>query len=344
MNEFTYITALFTWQNSIICIAVLLLFIGLGFLYSVPVKRAFKHLREIIKVGVWRWVTSFCTHRIFSRFVPALAVVSAFLFEFHDKIPGADYLYPHTGTAALILFITLAITAFISSFERPADNSEAIKLSQFIAMLSDVVEAKTKRLMSYALPAAVTGATRADCFVDPLEQVRTIFDQGTKFICEQYGLTKKQIDISVLASEAGTTEWNYIYIHQEGWKHIKASTLMAKKHCLAKRSLKTNQQLFVADKELEARRGKYHLSERDIAHKSSGSVFCFPFELKVDDKVWIYVITIVTYDIQLCSQYDTNARETVKIFLEEICRRIKIELINKVIKNTTSVVAFPTNA
>jgi hypothetical protein len=244
---------------------------------------------------------------------------------------------PHEAQASLVLyplialFLITAASAFTASVIDTKDSAE-IHLASFIKKLSQVVTAKTTRLHDILLE-AITSESHSERFINPKEQIDTIFSHGSEFFRENYGLTEEQIDITIISKGPLDKKWDYTYQHHEAWNHTPADKLMKKAKCLAKKCLETGHPAFYPDKIQAAKNGDYFLSSHDDQPgKKGGSVYCRP--LKVGDAgfEWSHAITIVTYGKRLCRPHDARQVEVTEFFLLELCKRIQIELINRIIK------------
>jgi len=289
------------------------------------------------KFRVWNRFRFFCKNPWTVGALPSCVALFAFLYEYHAKLPIVGvWLSSHEqeiGCITLAGLFFLIPVSIIAAMTEGGDAGYVRRLSGYMLMVSDIVAAKSKRLTTRVLKDAMVGADRQNCFVDPLEQIRTIFDAATKFIQSEYGISPQNVDITVLERQRSDGVWTYLYTHQDGWEHTDPVTLMKTRSCLARRSLKQSQSLFAPSKQDEAKEKHYYLSSNDRIRGEVGSVYCSPLKI---NSGWNYVITVVTYNQPLCNAYDQVAANEIKAYLDEISRRINIELINGIIRNTAN--------
>ena len=94
---------------------------------------------------------------------------------------------------------------------------------------------------------------------------------------------------------------------------------------IARYCIKAKEPIFYPNKFESAFQGKYTKSKRD-ERKGNGSVYCYPVITKNRDYVDRAVITFTTYGKFLCDPADEQEEIATKIVLNDICRRIDLEL------------------
>lgn len=301
-----------------------------------------KQFPSWLRFRIWYRFQLICKHPLVAGGYPSFVVVLAFVYEFHTRLPYiGDWLAKHEsliGWLTIICLPLLILVSIVSATSEGGNEGYVRRLTGYLLMASDVVNAKSDRLIDTVVPNAVCGAARQDCFVDPIEQIRTIFNHATRFLEDQYKLGKDQINITVVGRVMPGGTWAYLYAHQTNWDQTPAHKLMSKRACIGRKCLKTSHPSFHASKIKAANNKEYFLSERDNDHKGIGSVYCVPFKfsLKNPKKSWEYAITVVTYGKQFCDEYDGASENEVTTYLEEICRRIQIELLNGIVRTTAN--------
>jgi len=296
-------------------------------------KAEFTRFINAIPFWAANGLRKFAISKKINRFGPLIVGALAFIYQ-TCCMDGQDYhaqqawvLYPLIG-----LFTTTAASAFAATVINPKNSAE-IHLSSFIRKLSEVVNAKASRLQEI-LPNAINSDLSEDRFIDPKEQIDTIFRSGSEFFKENYGLTDEQIDITIITKDPYEDKWSYTYKRNINWTHTPADKLMKKRNCLAKRCLDSGQSVFHPCKELAADNGEYYPGNRDKKPEGKeGSVYCIPLQVGDDAFQWSHVITIITYGKRLCHPNDKQQKAATRFFLLELCKRIQIELINRIIKS-----------
>ena len=205
---------------------------------------------------VWYRTQVICKHPVVAGGFPSIVVLIAFVYEFHSGLPFiGNWLTPHEeviGLLALVCLPILILTSIVGATSESGNAGYVRRLTAYLVMASDVVTAKSDRLIDTVVPNAVNGANREDCFVDPIEQIRSIFNHATRFLQNEYNLDRDQIDITVVGRDMPGGKWAYLYKHQTNWEHTDAEVLMSKRACVGRKCLKSSKPVFFPNKKTAA--------------------------------------------------------------------------------------------
>ena len=232
----------------------------------------------------------------------------------------------HEGIFWFLLVCSLG-SLFIRGIVRPPQALETDATAReveeaLIATVGTIVQTKLLRYRQ-ALPTLKPHSDKLRKLADPRKQIETIAELAARFIRENFGLKEDQISITVLR-KTPTSKWHYHYQHHPDWSHTSAEPLMATNSAAAA-ALNTGENIFLVDKIRAADEGHFTLSDRD-RRRGDGSAFVYPIKLATSSGEYAYIVSFVTYDRQLCEDFQTQTAEIAESCLREICRRFEIEL------------------
>jgi hypothetical protein len=99
-----------------------------------------------------------------------------------------------------------------------------------------------------------------------------------------------------------------------------------KEKSAASAAIKRGLPIFHASKLRAVMEGEYYQSQRDKRH-ADGSVYVYPVIVETkSSKPDRYLVSLVTYKKQLCSEHDQLAVDIMKMLMYDICRRFELEL------------------
>lgn len=99
----------------------------------------------------------------------------------------------------------------------------------------------------------------------------------------------------------------------------------------AKFCYQTGQSIFIADLRKGVKEGIFHESDR-YNRKKSGSIYCRPVRVEIDNTSYVYIFTMVVYGELLCIPYDRDECKATERIMDEITDRIELELFLHSIK------------
>lgn len=232
---------------------------------------------------------------------------------------------------------------FNPSNNKTENNDKNIDLSddflnEFILLIAKIVKYKLQRFQSAANRLKPTDNI-FELITKPKDQIKYTFDELKRLLMKSFSLKENDICITILEQDNETSEARYLY-SDNSWRHTEPNDLINSKST-AKDCLETGEPRFYPDKFKAAGEGKYYLTERDKRLKK-GSIYCYPVFVSISEHIEDkYIISISTYNRVLCEpKEDLDSVDivvdTIEFILEEICKRIKLELTLLSIKNWQS--------
>ena len=160
----------------------------------------------------------------------------------------------------------------------------------------------------------------------PERQINLLLTEFNQLLRTRFNLAENEVCITILRIDQAAEKLTFLFSTLQGRKHTPASTFF-KKQSAAKLCLERGEPIFHPDKTKAANKGEYYLSERDKRHNNgTGSIYCFPSVTKTPKKLVNHVISVVTYNKHLVFLGDKEETDSIKEILNDICRRIDLEL------------------
>lgn len=238
----------------------------------------------------------------------------------------------HEVTFICCLVVSL-ISQFLSNVIREPEKLESDQqareiLSEFINTVGAIVQAKIDRFRS-KLSDIKPNSDKFKHITKPEDQVPIIASATARFLQSAFGFHEDQIDVTILRKKSGGG-WNFDFRLQHQWSHTSPDLLMSK-GAAAMKCLEHGESAFYPDKIKAAGQGQFVLSARD-KRRGVGSAFIYPISFTDGANKTQYVVSIVTYGKQFCTDYDVQSCEITNAFLREVCRRFEVELCLDTIK------------
>ena len=239
-----------------------------------------------------------------------------------NHLPLHEKLY--FGILVLTLAFQLLRAIFVPYASDDKDSDSRQVLASFIENTGAIVQNKMDLIKSELeqLKPKTKSSNKFKCTAHPEKQFAAISRAASKFLSETYGIKEEQFNITIVEVDP-TGLWKNCWAYQK-WTRSSAEW-HAKKQSAAWRCLTRNEAAFIADIVRAANRGEYILSERDKRFMV-GSAYVYPIVFKASESTYSYVVSITTYGVQLCPEYNEVSAEITKHFLREFCRRFEIEL------------------
>ena len=278
-------------------------------------------------------------NNIFSGIVVSMSTCYFLIYELyrtewsfflsHEKL--ANYLFIILIILSLIIGTLSSIADYIEkNYCKTQDNFK----NDLITLTSKLVRAKLDRFKNNSSILK----RNANIFLKithPRDQINLLLNESSRLIQKHFSLNDDEICITIMQIDNNTSKEKafFDFSTQKAWKQTKAKTILQKSSA-AKNCLDTGEPLFIVDKKKASKKGEYHLSKRDKKNNNGkGSVYCYPSFTKTPDGEKKYIISIVTYNKQIKLSGDKEEIDGIKVILNEICRRIDLELTLKSIKD-----------
>lgn len=200
-------------------------------------------------------------------------------------------------------------------------------LGEFIENIGAIVQAKIDRFRQ-KLDEIKPNSDKFKHITRPEDQIPIIAGAAARFLRGAYGFKEDQIDITILRRK-DSGGWHY-HFQLQPWSHNSPGDLMERR-AAAIRCIENTEAAFFPDKIKSAGEGKFVLSDRD-KRRGVGSAYIYPMFFAPIASPTNCVVSIVTYGVQFCPDYDLPSCEITEAFLREICRRFEIELCLDTIK------------
>lgn len=303
-------------------------------LHWIRIKDRLRKVRHYAKVVLKKYALN----RFLSRILGPLA---GFYYLFLDVFRSDfDWIDKNIDLHIRIVFGMMAATVIahlLSSFVKETapngSNNPTRAMAEFIKTVGIIVEEKIQRYT------AIMGSLpkRGDLLMQitkPDDQILRIFKNTANFIENVFGVKTSDIDITILKRDLPNGKWNTISVYQDKWKHFDPDGIV-KNSGAAQECLRKGDPVFIPNK-LEAHdRKAFILNSRDRT-AGPGSAFLYPVPIKTNQTSCEYLVSILTYRQQLCDSWDSDSIQAAESFLNQICRRIELELIVWQIKQTKS--------
>jgi len=276
-------------------------------------------------VFLGNWLAKIINNSITQIVLPAVTAAYVGLVEIDFSLLRP---FPHATKNLLIALI--AATLFISFFNAIADaiRSKAEDryksfLENFMVSISKVVKSKLDRFKNKSRTLSKSGNT-FKAITHPIDQIGLIHAEAIDWLKETFNLEEEDICITIMHTNGVENKQYFAFDTQPKWQHTKAKNLMSDNSCAAK-SIERGETIFHPSKDKAAKKHEYVLSDRD-KRKGDGSIFCYPVVTDCASHTDKFVISIVTYGKRMCIPGDESEEKITKQFLNEICKRLDIEL------------------
>lgn len=278
---------------------------------------------------IGNWLSRLVRNQILEMIVPALVGLYFLVLDVwgDDLWWVRDYQDTHKVIFGLFAGATIAILFWrgIGDFFFGSQSEYVQGLENLLYSIERIISAKIRRfqLKSREVRANTNVFT---LITQPDEQIRVILEEAHGFLVGWCSVPRGIFDITVIRKNPYTGEVSFLAKANRHWEHTAPDTLLAEKSAAAK-CLETGEELFIPDKRKGAKKGIYHLSERDSRSKNDGSLFCRPVTVKIGAHEEKFLITFATYGQKVCDPADQHAREAANLLFREFAKRIELELM-----------------
>lgn len=222
-----------------------------------------------------------------------------------------------------IFFVLCKCIIDIKEEKIKKDKEELLK--KFLIFIKNVVQAKRTRFFDRV--ARIEPNKKFNFFDEithPKDQLRFIMTQVVDFL-EFYGVNRNHIEMTILGTNSDLVKWDYELVLDRQKQYTDAHEIMSN-NSLAKKSIDSGESTFLSDLNEGVRQNLFYKSNRSDTVKNIGSIYCKPVTLKIQDKTYKYVFTLVSYGTYLCSPTDQQEANEFATLLDEIGDRVELEL------------------
>lgn len=237
-----------------------------------------------------------------------------------------NYKQTHELAFTLLAALTIIILFFrgiSEQFKGAASKKYQLLLQELISLISGLVKKKRDRFHKKAKDIKRIG----DVFkliTHPKEQIEYALDGTKSFISKGFGVDRKNVCITVIAGIPRKDKWWYEFKCDQQTQHTRAIDIM-NSNSTAQYCYKNGESLFIPDLRKGVKEGIFYESMR-YNRKKSGSIFCKPVRVEIENTEYVYIFTIVVYGELLCTPYDYEECQATERILDEISDRIELEL------------------
>lgn len=271
------------------------------------------------------WFARIINNNVTQIATPAVtgAYVTLVEFDFFLLAP-----FPHAKENLVVALIVLTLfvslfSAISNALRNQSDERYRSFLENFMVSISKVVTSKLERFKSKSRHLTKTGNVfRA--ITHPKDQIGLIHSEAVDWLRETFKLEEDEICITIMHTNGVEDKQYFAFDTQPKWQHTKAKTLLTSDSCASK-CLERGETIFHPSKQRASERKEYVLSDRDN-RKGDGSIFCYPVVTECASHTDKFVISVVTYGKRMCTPGDHSEEKITKQFLNEICKRLDIEL------------------
>lgn len=225
----------------------------------------------------------------------------------------------------LVTIIFVLCKCFIDIKEEKIKKDKEELLKKFLIFIKNVVQAKRTRFFDRV--SRIEQSKRINFFDEithPKDQIRFIMTQAVEFL-EFYGVNRTHIEMTVLGTNSELGTWEYALVLDRQKQYTDPNIIMANTS-LAKRVIDSGESTFISDLNEGVQQNLFYKSNRSDSVSSIGSIYCKPVTLKIQDKTYKYVFTLVSYGTYLCSPNDQQEANEFATLLDEIGDRVELEL------------------
>jgi len=222
-----------------------------------------------------------------------------------------------------IFFVLCKCILDIKEEKVKKDKEELLK--KFLIFIKNVVQAKRTRFFDRV--ARIELNKRFNFFDEithPKDQLRFIMTQVVDFL-EFYGVNRNHVEMTILGTNSDLVKWEYELVLDRQKQYTDANKIMSN-NSLAKKSIDSGESTFLSDLNEGVRQNLFYKSNRSDTVNNIGSIYCKPVTLKIQDKTYKYVFTLVSYGTYLCSPTDRQEANEFATLLDEIGDRVELEL------------------
>lgn len=295
-------------------------------------------MRKLKKFFIWSLYGNrtcrFFRHKLFSPII--IALCSLYLYGYRFSREDIDFFQNHSDLADHFLIVALGVQTFtiimiaIGNWvdHKWTQNREGLK-DDLVKMSAKLVKVKRDRFKNNASKLKDNIFTK---ITQPSDQINLLLMELNELLRNRFNLSENEVCITILEIDQASKELDFRYSTQQGRNHTDAKVFL-EKQSTAKLCLEQGEPIFHPDKKKAAEKGTYYLSERDKRHNNgTGSIYCFPSITKTPKKLVSYVISVVTYNRHMVFLGDKEETDAIKEILNDICRRIDLELTLRCIK------------
>lgn len=264
--------------------------------------------------------------------LPAVTATYTILYEIDFYLLAP---FPHAKKNLLaVLIITTLFCSLFNAIARAIKNSSEDRytafLENFMVSISKIVESKLNRFKQKSRHLK-KGGNIFKTITQPKDQIGLIHSESIDWLRSTFGLDEDGLCITIMHTNGAENTEYFAFDTQPKWQHTKAKKLLSNSSTASK-CLERGETIFHSSKEKAQKIGEYLLSDRD-KRKGDGSIFCYPVVTECAEYTDQFVISIVTYGKRMCTPGDVAEEKITKMFLNEICKRLDIELTLHSIKS-----------
>ena len=238
----------------------------------------------------------------------------------HKDVHG--YIYS-TLMVLTIFFVVFKCVVDLKEEKVKKDKEELLK--KFLIFIKNVVHAKRARFFDRV--ARIEPNKRFNFFDEithPKDQIRFIMTQVVDFL-EFYGVNRSHVEMTVLGTTSDSNLWEYALVLDRQKQYTDPNTIMAN-NSLARKVIDSGESTFISALNEGVKQNLFYKSNRSNGAQNIGSIYCKPVTLKIQDKTYKYVFTLVSYGTYLCSPNDQQEANEFATLLDEIGDRVELEL------------------
>lgn len=280
---------------------------------------------------------SFLRHKIISNTIIAFSSLYFLTFEIYRT--EWSVFTVHAKPSQYMFFALVGLSFFIvvlKGIGEWVEEKNSISKNGFrndlIILSSKLVKVKLERFKKYS-PSIKRNGNIFKNITQPKEQINILLGEFSKILQDKFNLNEDQLCITIMQIDIkGNNITSFFdFKTQQDWTRTKAKKLL-EENSTARQCLEIGEPILFANKYKAAKSNEYFISDRDNRY-DKGSVYCYPCFVQMPDSKKQYVISVVTYGKQICYHGDKEETEAIKEILNEICRRIDLELTLKSIKD-----------
>ncbi len=245
----------------------------------------------------------------------------------------SSYRNIHAWIYSFLVIITLLSVTIKALYDKMLNENKKeneLVLRKFIDLIRSIVTAKKNRFYEKATKLKAENK-RVNFFQEithPQDQIRLIMNQLSGFL-NFWGVNRNQLAVTILSSvakdESNNENWKFILKLDNQRSHTSANTLM-KGDSLARKAIDSGIPIFLADLNEGISQQVFLQSERSQESNNTGSIYCKPVTIKIQDVTYRYVFSVVSYGTYLCQPTDRTEASQMSMILDEIGDRVELEL------------------
>lgn len=236
----------------------------------------------------------------------------------------------------LIFFslLSLIVRAIADWIVEKKEKDYVLFLQSLSVLTTKLVKSKLDRFKLVAGKLTPNGNTFKK-LSEPDKQINLILTEIELLFNKHFGIKDDKLSIVITRIKNHLQDdmvCYHAFKNHKRWQRTKAIKIIENKTSIASRCLKTGESIFIADKSEASDNKHYYFSKRD-KRKKIGSVFCYPSITNTNSYEDKYIICISTYEKILCDPDDRETVSAIRSILDDICRRLDLELTLYAIKD-----------